>query len=157
MEKFIANKRYCYALLGVAVLAVAVIGFITTPHRTDVANAQGLPAVPVVGIQASQGSGSGGCTQKLTNIAYSDTLDYAGSMVNNGSPYGNTDCARIYLSGQGPFTQDFRIGVRMYNPKQPGGWGPYVYTPWAADIATGASAAGWHLHPLRPECGRADQ
>lgn len=133
-----------------AVAAAAVFVVVTAPSRP--ADAAGGGVAPVIGIQAAQGSGSGGCTAYLTNVMYSsiysndsnpNPTDYAGSSQYDGYPYGNTDCARIWLSGQGPFTSDFQIGVRMQNPKKPGGWGPWGWTPWASDIIKGTASTQW--------------
>jgi hypothetical protein len=134
-------KIFKSSLIVLAAAAV-IIGFAKLPRHSVSAEAQ-VSSVPVVGIQAAEGSGSGGCTRNLTNVAYSSNpSDYAGAPSYDGNPYGNTDCARITLSGTGPFTQDFRIGVRMQNPKAGGGWGPWGWTSWASEIANG-TAPGW--------------
>lgn len=146
-----------YAMVGfVVVLAAAAIGFLKMPHNA--AEAQSTPA-PVVGIQSAERNG-GSCTVKLSNVQYSNNIDWtqdfvppddvystypdAASYTNSTIPPGNTDCVRIYLQGTGPFTQDFRIGVRMMRKYVdgvvPAGWGPWGWTPWVSDIASGAAA-----------------
>ncbi len=110
---------------------------------------------PTIGVEIQQG---GSCAEIPSTYA-SDYTDYSLSNANttnpnpityagadgytstgsDGKPVYNTDCAAIWLSGTGPFTQDFQLGVRMQNPKQPGGWGPWGWTPWASDIAAGTN------------------
>lgn len=92
--------------------------------------AKATDPAPVIGIQTAE-SKSSGCSQLLSSVQYSSDL------TTYTMPPGNSDCARIYLQGAGPFNQDFQIGVRMMRKqdKQPTGWGPWGWSPWASDIA----------------------
>lgn len=134
-----------------------------------VANAQ--TAAPVIGIQSAE-SESKNCTVKPSNIMYSNGIDwttnnvlppdavygkswpgqdsYADASTQATIPPGDTDCNRLWLSGLGPFTSDFRVGVRMLRKYtdnvQPMGWGQWEWTDWASGAGSLYNYGnGWSL------------